>query len=236
MVPATEANGLVTGGEGSPGVRRLAADVRFVLDRLGVERAIVVGHSLGGMVVLQLASDAAPVELERTVSGLALVSTTAGPYLTVPGWRRLVRVSGSLSVGSMLLADRLGVKGLPNRDLRWWASRLGFGAEASPEQVRFVQAMISATSLSTVTGLLVSLGLFDVSEHLERIQVPSLVVVGTHDRLTPPRHAHRAVGALRSAELVELPRCGHMPMLERRHEFSKTLAEFASKSSAGRRV
>jgi pimeloyl-ACP methyl ester carboxylesterase len=147
----------------------------------------------------------------------------------VPGWRRLVRMSGSVSVGSMLLADRLGIKGLPNRDLRWWASRLGFGAEAPPAQVRFVQSMISATSLTTVTGLLISLGLFDVSQHLARIDVPSLVVVGSHDRLTPPRHAGRAAATLPSAQLVELARCGHMPMLERRHEFSKVLGEFADK-------
>jgi pimeloyl-ACP methyl ester carboxylesterase len=55
------------------------------------------------------------------------------------------------------------------------------------------------------------------------------VVVGSHDRLTPPRHAVRTAGALAHSELVELPRCGHMPMVERRREFARLLEEFAAK-------
>ena len=54
-------------------------------------------------------------------------------------------------------------------------------------------------------------------------------MVGSHDRLTPPRHARRTADALPRAELVELPRCGHMPMIERRREFARLLDEFAAK-------
>ena len=71
--------------------------------------------------------------------------------------------------------------------------------------------------------------MFDVSQAIGTIDVPVLVVVGSHDRLTPPRHARRTAAALAQAQLVELPRCGHMPMLERRREFSRLLDEFASK-------
>jgi pimeloyl-ACP methyl ester carboxylesterase len=57
-----------------------------------------------------------------------------------------------------------------------------------------------------------------------------LVVVGSHDRLTPPRAARRMAGALPHAQLVEFARCGHMPMIERPHEFSHMLDEFYAKT------
>jgi pimeloyl-ACP methyl ester carboxylesterase len=213
---------------GPAGIRRLAADVRIVLEALDLEQAVVVGHSMGGMVGLQLLVDL-PVDERRRVAGLVLVSTTAGPFTTVPGWNGLATVTGPVTARAALLAERWGVKALPSRDLRWWVVRMGFGAEAPPVQVRFVEAMHVATPSSTLAGLLGSLARFDLSGELGSFDVPVLVVVGTHDRLTAPRHARHLADALPAAELVELPRCGHMPMLERRHEFSRLLDEFSRK-------
>jgi pimeloyl-ACP methyl ester carboxylesterase len=61
------------------------------------------------------------------------------------------------------------------------------------------------------------------------MDLPALVLVGSHDHLTPPRHAWRTAAAQPRAELVELPRCGHMPMLERRREFGRLVDEFSAK-------
>jgi pimeloyl-ACP methyl ester carboxylesterase len=80
-----------------------------------------------------------------------------------------------------------------------------------------------------VAALLPSLALFDLSSWLGSFDLPVLVVVGSHDRLTPPRHALRTAAALPHSELVELPRCGHMPMIERRREFARLIDEFAAK-------
>ena len=91
--------------------------------------------------------------------------------------------------------------------------------------------MHKATQAATIAGLLPSVAAFNLSAELHAIDVPVLVIVGTHDRLTPPRHARRMAGALPDAQLVELPRSGHMPMLERRHEFARLIDEFAAKSA-----
>ena len=80
-----------------------------------------------------------------------------------------------------------------------------------------------------MADLLPALALFDLSAWLGTLDLPVLVVVGSHDRLTPPRHALRTAAALPHSELVELPRCGHMPMIERRHEFARLIEEFAAK-------
>ena len=118
---------------------------------------------------------------------------------------------------------------LGSEDLRWWLTRLGFGADAPPAQVRFVEGLHLSTPANTVAELLPSLALFDLSSWLGSLDLPVLVVVGSRDRLTPPRHALRTAAALPHSELVELPRCGHMPMIERRHEFARLLEEFAVK-------
>jgi pimeloyl-ACP methyl ester carboxylesterase len=213
----------------APGVRRMAADVETVLGALDVERCTLVGHSMGGMVALQLANGGSTDDFRRRVSGMALVSTTAGPFTHLPGMGGMSRVAGPVSARAVHIADRWGVRTVASDDVRWWLTRLAFGADASAAQVRFVERLHMATPARTLGELLPSIAVFDLSRFLSTIDLPVLVVVGSHDRLTPPRHALRTADALPRAQLVELPRCGHMPMLERRFEFARLLEEFAAK-------
>jgi pimeloyl-ACP methyl ester carboxylesterase len=129
----------------------------------------------------------------------------------------------------VLAAERRGVSSLPSGDLRWWVSRMGFGADAEPAQVRFVEQMHSSTSSRVFAELLPSLTAYDLSDRLGELDLPVVVVVGTRDRILPARHARRLAAGLGRAELVELPRCGHQPMLERPREFSRLLDEFSDK-------
>jgi len=66
----------------------------------------------------------------------------------------------------------------------------------------------------------------DVSKVLDVIDVPTLVVAGTHDRLTPPGAADRIAGAIKGAELVVIQDAGHMSFLERPHSFNARLRAF----------
>jgi 3-oxoadipate enol-lactonase len=224
----------VPGGAGlrPPAVTRLAADVRTVVDELDLRDALLVGHSMGGMVAQQLLLDMADEERHRRFRGVVLVSTTAGPLAAMPGWAHLASVSAPASRRALRLAERAGATtGLLADDLRWWLTRFGFGPDPVPAQVRFVEQLHRTTSLSTFGQLLAPLALFDVSADLEQLDLPALVVVGSRDRLTHAGRARQLAAGLPRAELVELPRCGHMPMLERRHEFSRLLEEFCAKVS-----
>jgi len=218
-------------GSAGSGLQLLASDVRTVLQTLGVEHAVVVGHSMGGMVALQMATDLSLEERRRRIAGIVLTSTTAGPFATLPGWTGVVRATGPVTARALLLGERWGAKALPSRDLRWWVTRLGFGADAPAVQVRFVEAMHRGTPSRTLAGLIPTLATFDLSARLGSLDFPVLVVVGSHDHLTAPKLARRMAAALPEAQLVELPRCGHMPMLERRHEFSRLVDEFTAKIS-----
>jgi non-heme chloroperoxidase len=211
------------------GVKRLAADVRQLLDALDVTGGILVGHSLGGMTSLQLVLDAERAWLSRRLAGLALVDTSAEPLAGVRGARTARGpVTASLSRG-LLLLERAGVAAAPSTDLGWWAARAAFGADPDPAHVAFTEALGRATPLGTVAGLLGPLAAFDVADRLGTIDLPTVVVVGTQDRLTPPRHARRLAEGIPGAELVELARAGHMPMLERPGELARILTDLADR-------
>jgi len=217
-----------TGGPGAPAIKRLAADVGTVLESLEVDRVVLVGHSMGGMVTLQFLHDA-PEELRRRVAGAVLMATTAGPLVGIPGAAQAAAASTGLLRRSLLSLDRRGKPLMPLADLAYWSSRFAFGAEAPPAQVRFAEAMINATSPRHMAALIGEVAGFDISAGLGSIDIPSTVVVGTHDRLTPPWHARRLVHGLPDAVLVELARCGHMVMLERPGETNRVILEMARK-------
>lgn len=222
------------GGDGfSGGMRRLAADLRQVFDALEVDEAVLVGHSLGGMITLQLAADAPARWTASRLRALALVDTSASPLASWRGARRFHRpVSGVLS-RAMVAADRAGAGLSRSADVRWWSARFAFGPDPDPAQVAFTESMGAAAPAATLAGLIGTIASFDITARLPDIDIPTLVVVGTHDRLTPPSHARRLADALPRAELVELPRAGHMPMLERPHELARLLDELAGKVASG---
>lgn len=214
------------------GVARLAADVRQVIDALGVEGGLLVGHSLGGMTAMQLVVDADPGWLQQRLVALALVDTSGGPLADLRPVRLAHRPVSAVVNRTLLLAERGGLSGR-HSDISWWAARAAFGPDPDPAHVAFTEALGSGTPLRTLGGLVGPLGSFDLAERVCEIQLPTLVVVGTHDHLTPLGHARRLAEALPDAELVELPRCGHMPMLERPRELSRLLDELVTRATVG---
>jgi pimeloyl-ACP methyl ester carboxylesterase len=209
----------------------LALDVRQVLTALDVEDGVLVGHSMGGMVAIQAVAGLSMEERHHRLSGLVLTSTTTGPFLQLPGWDAFASIGAPAALRAIRASVRRGRGAIPKGDIRWWASRLGFGADAPPAQVRFLESMLAEVEPGTMEGLLEPLARVNLSGLLRSVDLPALVTVGTHDRLTPPWHSRRLETRLPEARLVELARCGHMPMLERRREFDRLLEEHARKVS-----
>jgi pimeloyl-ACP methyl ester carboxylesterase len=74
----------------------------------------------------------------------------------------------------------------------------------------------------------------DVRHALANVTVPTLVVVGDHDRVTPPAAAMILVGDLPNARLEIVKGAGHLPMLERPDAVNDMLARFSSEALARR--
>jgi non-heme chloroperoxidase len=196
------------GSEGYP-FERLASDLLEVLDQLDVRDAILVGHSMGGMIV-QLAAVSRPAQLASHVRRLVLVSTSPGGGVVSP----YAALAGPAVVRALSGAERRGRGPLP-KPATVWGARLSFGASPAPADVELMRGMLDAMSPAALAQLLPHLFAFDVRDRLGTIALPVNVVVGSRDVLTPPGTARAIVEHLPAAGLSVLPGCGHMVMLER---------------------
>ena len=205
------------------------------LDAVQIERAVVIGHSLGGLAAVQMALD----DRGERVRGLALVDSAGrgrelNPALT------LMTLPG-LGEWSVLWA--LTPPGQLQR-LGWRAS----GCFAHPAQVP-AEWYLDQFWMGMRPGLLgdqlaVSRSLFDhqgqseiVLDRLSDLPVPTLIVWGDSDQIIPVAHAHEAARRVRRGQLAIIPDCGHMPHVERPGLFLEALEPFLAKlaSASGSR-
>jgi pimeloyl-ACP methyl ester carboxylesterase len=233
----------------TPSVKRLGRDLLHLLEHLVPEgRLVLAGHSMGGMTIMA-AAGMDPQFLRRT-KGVALVSTSAdttqahlpllpdviplhwqGPLLAalmkaLAALPRVPEVVADLAPASLAgLSPRvaLGVDG---------TRRLLFGRDASPEAVRAAHVMIGRTALSTVGGYFAhALATHDEREALSSFgSVPTKVLVGELDRLTPVHHAQALAEAIDDSHLVELEGIGHMLPMEKPDVVADALLEFVGEA------
>jgi pimeloyl-ACP methyl ester carboxylesterase len=69
---------------------------------------------------------------------------------------------------------------------------------------------------------------FDVMGRLGEVRLPTLVICGEEDQLTPPKYSQFLVDHIQGARLVTIPEAGHMVMLEKPQETTDTMAGFSS--------
>ncbi len=205
-----------SGGDYS--IRAYADDLDAVL-RATVpagERAVLVGHSLGAMTIVAWAADR-PGEIDERVSAAGLFSTGVGDLITsalvLPASGVNQRIQQELSQLFLASSAPLPRRASPvvNRVVQYVA----LCGAASPATVQFCTQMVMRCPRDVRANTGSTLSSIDLYEGLEALSVPTTVLVGADDRLTPPVHAERLAERLpRLHELVELPRVGHMAPVE----------------------
>ncbi|MGH2731126.1 MAG: alpha/beta fold hydrolase [Actinomycetota bacterium] len=220
-------------GKTSYSLATLAADLEAVIAAAGLTEVVIVGHSVGGMVALELCVRK-PELLGSVVKGLVLVNTTYGPVAETligsgVGLARLERVTRKPFDMLGLQHERIErlrrlVK--PSDAIFWGIALAGFGPNASPKQIDFTYQMISETPVDVIFDLIRSYRDFDVTGRLGEVTVPALVVGGTHDRLTVARASEYLAEHLPKAELKMFEGCGHMSMMERHRDFNRGVVGF----------
>ena len=180
------------GGDRSPDLVVIAEDVLAELDRLGVERAVVGGCSMGGYVAMALLRRA-----PERVAGLVLADTRAGADTDEARANRLAMAERVEAEGVGWVPDAVvpGLLGPDPEDAVVERVRELVLAR-DPAEVAWAQRAMAARPDST--GLLAD------------VDVPALVLVGEHDRLTPPATAREMAAVLRRVDCVELPGVGHL--------------------------
>ncbi len=191
---------------------------------------VLVGHSMGGMAILAMA-ESRPELFGPRVAGVVLVGVAASDLLrgAMGSVTELLRLRlGSLTAAARRV-DRLrrAVLASPT-DLGHLVARITqFGPDASPHLVSYVVGLAARAPSEVWTDGLAGLMDMDLRHALRHVTVPALVVVGEHDRVTPPGAAVALVGELPDGRLEVLEGAGHIAMLERHEAFNERLAAFA---------
>jgi pimeloyl-ACP methyl ester carboxylesterase len=193
-----------------------------LMDRLSLDRAALVGNSMGGAAAVVVAAR----HPERVLS-LVLIDA-AGFNLAEADRPGIVRLTGS-PLGALVSA-------LPGKRLVVEASlRQVFhdDARVTPERVsEYLAAALRPGTFAALRSLGASLeGRSSlVAESLPLVEARTLVLWGGEDRWIPLAHAERFVAAIPGARKVVIPACGHVPQEEVPAEVARLLLEFLSAS------
>jgi 3-oxoadipate enol-lactonase len=202
------------GGAGDPPAASMddyAGDVIDLLDALHVKQAVVGGLSMGGYVAFALLRLAA-----RYVQGLILADTRsqADTPEGIAGRTRLLQLvqdQGPSAVADEMIPKLLGETTRATR----------------PAVVAQVRSLALASSADAIAGAIRALMTRpDSTPLLATIHVPTLIVVGDQDTVTPPAASEEMHRAIAGSELVRIPQAGHLSNLEQPELFGAALAAF----------
>lgn len=195
-------------------LEHMVDDLFAVLDELGVASAVLCGLSMGGYVALR----AVEREPER-VRGLLLADTQA-----------------AADADQAKLARADGVRALRDGELGAYADAqlkrvlCSHTHAHKPHVVQAAREMILAARAEGISGALVALATrTDVSDGLAQIRVPTSVLVGNEDAVTPPAVARKLAAAIPGAELHVLEQAGHLSNLEAPEAFDQLLSQLVTR-------
>jgi len=200
------------GGEFSPApagpytIAMLGAGVLAALDRLGVERALYCGLSLGGMIGMWLAATA-----PDRIAGLALCCTSAH-LPPAQMWRdraATVRADGT----GVIAAQVVG---------RWFTPAF---AAAEPDVVAAFREGLAATQPDGYAGCCEAIAAMDLRPLLGAITAPTLVIAGAEDPPTPPWHGAVIAAGIPGARLKVIRGAAHLANVSQASEVSAALVQ-----------
>jgi 3-oxoadipate enol-lactonase len=178
-------------------MRALADDAVTVLDAAGVERAHVVGASMGGMVAQHVA-----LEHAERVRSLVLACTAPGGRTGAPPWRLLASAAARPLLGTRRSFPLVAPSLYAARTLRDHPDRVSEDLD---------RRMADSTSPLTLYAQLGAIARHDTRARLaELAEVPTLVVHGLEDRLVPPVRGRELAQLIPGAHLELIPDCGHL--------------------------
>jgi pimeloyl-ACP methyl ester carboxylesterase len=175
----------------------LVEDAVTVLDAAGIERAHVVGASMGGMIAQHMALD----RRERLRS-LVLACTTPGGRSGAPPWRLLASAAVRPLLGTRRSFPLVAPALYASATLRDHPDRVADDLD---------RRMADSTSPLTLYAQLAAIALHDTRARLAELDgLPVLVVHGLEDRLVPPARGRELAELIPGAQLELIPACGHL--------------------------
>jgi pimeloyl-ACP methyl ester carboxylesterase len=189
-------------GIGHHSIRAYAHEVLDFMKALSVDAAVLVGHSMGGAIALELA-------LREPHSVLALCLVATGARLRVDP--SILRAAGQVKTYREAV-DQLAAR--------------SFAAGTSKRLKELAVRRLAQVRPSVLHGDLTASNAFDVRAEVSDIPVPTLILCGGEDELTPPKFSTWLHERMKASRLEIVPGAGHMLMLERPGVVADHLAGF----------
>ena len=195
----------------------LAADTVGLLDELGIDKAIIMGHSMGGFIAQALA-----LEFSHKVDKLILCSTNFGGPHHIPVTPEAMKVLTDVSSdpvtrfrNGLYISTAPGwAEKNPQMIQEWVEWRAANPIEPAPYQAQ----------LAIGLGLLQEAAAFE--NYLYRIQVPTLILFGEYDMVVPPANAALLAEKIPDSKVVILPNAGHFFPIEVPGAASQAVIDF----------
>ncbi len=213
-------------GERNPYSPEAQADLTVALmDELGVEKAVLVGHSAGGSIAILTA-----LRHGERVEALILEDASVYEPSGTPEWVQPLLRAWPLS--------RLGP--LAVRSITLWGEAAIRTAWADPDKITVELISGYKKPLETenwdraLWELVLASRPLNLEERLDEVSVPVLVIAGENDRIVPVRNSERLAEELPHAELAVIPNCGHVPHEECASQFLEVVGEFLGELAEAR--
>lgn len=202
-----------TAVEDAAAMSDMAGDVAALLHSLKLEKVILGGLSMGGYAALEFYH-----QFPDRVRALVLADTKAAADTADARKKRYQSADKILTEGMKSVADEMLPKALAPQT-----------HENKGKTVEFVKTMILATKpAGAAAGLR---GMAERADHtalLEKISVPTLIIVGAEDQITPPEEAEKMHRGIKDSQLVTIPAAGHLSPVEQPEKFNDALKAFAA--------
>lgn len=193
----------------------LADDVAGILDGLGVSKATVLGYSMGGMVVQELAR-----RHPRHVGAMILAATASRPIaeLRIPTRIAFWLARGGLRLSSHEIARVTG--GVLHRT----------GA-VKPNHRRWMHQALIKRDADLYYEIGAAVWRFDSRDWVGSLPQPAMIIIPTADEVVPPETQYELASLLPEAELVELPGGFHESVLNRPDEYVRVVSRFSDRAN-----
>jgi pimeloyl-ACP methyl ester carboxylesterase len=202
-----------SGGQGRTSIDDYADSVHLFAQTLGLEQASVAGHSMGGAVVQTMALRQ-PTWLARGV----LVGT--GARLRV---HPIILQGLQTAAAEDLPAEtsRTSFETTLDKICQW-----AYGPTTSEQTLRKGRQQLLRVDPKIIYGDYLACNSFDVMAQVQDISLPTLIVVGSADQMTPAKYGLYLHNQIPGAQLVEIKDGGHMMAVEKPTEVAQAVAQF----------
>jgi pimeloyl-[acyl-carrier protein] methyl ester esterase len=179
-------------------------------------RCVLVGWSLGAKLALSIAA-----EHPSRVTALVLIAATPR-HMQSEDWPQGMKHEALRAFQRALKQNWQQTLD----DFIWLQLRGSRNAEQAQRSIAAALAAQGAPQPQALAGGLDLLGSVDLRAAVGRIQQPTLLITGQHDRVTSPEAAHWLATAMPHARVVEIPRAGHAPLVSHHTEVAAVMREF----------